>query len=319
MNAQRVVFMGTPEFAVPSLEALLSVGYNIVAVYTQPDRPAGRGRALTASPVKKLAESKGIENVQPLKLRDPSDIQKLASLAPDVVVVSAYGQILPQAVLDIPRYGCINIHPSLLPRWRGASPIPWAILEGDEATGVTIMLMDAGMDTGPILNQAHEHILPDDTAATLSERLAKLGSALLVETLPMWLNGEIRPYPQDNSRATYSRTITKEDGEMGWERPAAELWRRVRAFQPWPTCYTWYQGKMLKVLDCMALPDRPGCVPGRVVPISPEETNDAEVGVETGEGVLGLRRVQPEGKREMWASDFARGARGFVGSVLPLR
>ena len=317
MNSKRIVFMGTPDFAVPAFQSLLDSQCPVVAVCTQPDRPAGRGRGVTASPVKQLAVSRGIQVLQPATLKDPATIEQLKSLAPDAIVVVAYGQLLPRSILDIPRYGCLNIHPSLLPRHRGASPIPWAILEGDEVTGVSIMLMDTGMDTGPVLAQEQEHILQSDTTPTLSGRLASLAARLLTDTLSRWFSGSIPPQPQDNARATYSRIIQKEDGEIPWERPATEISRRIRAFLPWPACYTWYEGKMLKVLKALPLAGRPGCVPGRVVPMSPDQVDSSDIGVETGDGVLALQVVQIEGKKEMPASVFARGARGFVGSVLP--
>jgi methionyl-tRNA formyltransferase len=209
----RVVFMGTPGFAVPALEYLITSENEVVAVYTQPDRPEGRGRTLAQSPVKKMAVEHGLELLQPSGLRDKTEVERLAAIGPDVVVVAAYGQILPREILDIPEFGCINIHPSLLPRYRGATPIPAAILSGDADTGVTVMLMDAGMDTGPTLSQFVVEIGPGDTTASLTVKLAEAGSRLLGETLPMWLDGDITPQPQDDSRATYTEPITKKDGE----------------------------------------------------------------------------------------------------------
>ncbi|MBI2957602.1 MAG: methionyl-tRNA formyltransferase, partial [Chloroflexi bacterium] len=220
LAAPRIVFMGTPEFAVPSLRALLDGGCRVAAVYTQPDRPAGRGREAAASPVKRLAVELGIEVLQPRSLREPEALARLAGLAPDLIVVVAYGLLLPASVLGLPRYGCLNVHPSLLPRHRGPSPIPWAILDGDAVTGVTMMLMDEGMDTGPILEQVEEPVRDDDTALSLSRRLAALAAALLPRTVGRWARGEIKPQPQDDARASYSRLITKADGQIDWRLPA---------------------------------------------------------------------------------------------------
>lgn len=316
---KRIVFMGTPAFALPSLEALLAGEHSVVAVYTQPDRPAGRGRGLNASPVKRLAESHGLPVMQPVRLKEPQALRQLQDLAPDAIVVAAFGQLLPKTVLDIPPFGCINVHPSLLPRHRGPSPIPWAILEGDEVTGVTIMLMDPGMDTGPILAQREEPVLPQDTAGSLGDRLAELSGPFLAATLNRWLGGEIRPAPQDNSRATYSKAISKDDGDMDWNQPAAALWRRVKAFQPWPGCYTWWQGRMLKVLRALPLDHESGSQVGEVLGVPHGIAEGCEVGVQTGRGVLCLLEVQLEGKKSMTAAEFDRGQRGFSGSVLPLR
>jgi methionyl-tRNA formyltransferase len=207
--SDRVVFMGTPDFAVPALEALAADGYDIVGVYTQPDRPAGRGRAPAHSPVKTAALEKGLEAHQPPTLRAPGEAEKLVGLRPDVVVVAAYGLILPQAILGVPKHGCINVHPSLLPSYRGATPVPAAILAGDDDTGVTIMLMDAGMDTGPILSQFVIGVEPDDTTASLTARLARAGARLLSETVPLWLDGSLAPQPQDEGKATYTSPIAK--------------------------------------------------------------------------------------------------------------
>ena len=309
----RVVFMGTPEFSVPSLVQLIESGYRVVAVYTQPDRPEGRGRAAAPSPVKKAALEHGLDVVQPASLREPAEVERLAALKSDVIVVAAYGQILPQSVLDIPAYGCLNVHPSLLPRYRGATPVPAAILAGDEETGVTIMLMDAGMDTGPTLSQFVVDIEPEDTTASLTIRLARAGARLLGETLPLWLDGSLTPQPQDASKATYTAPITKADGVIDWRMPAGELWRRVRAFYPWPVCQTRWRGKLLRILEAVPL-HKKAKTPGRVVELGPGQP--AVVGVETGDGVLGLLRIQREGKRAMTADEFLRGQRGFVGEIL---
>jgi len=319
----RIVFMGTPQFAVPTLGRLLQTQLQVVAVYTQPDRPAGRGRELSPSPIKRVALQHGLTVVQPTRLRRPEAIAELASFSPDVIVVCAFGQILSQAVLDIPPHGSLNVHPSLLPKHRGASPIAGAILAGEEETGVTIMLMDVGMDTGPILTQVRVPIDPEDTTGTLSERLAAISADLLVSSLEDWLEGRLTPTPQDNSRATYTKPIEKEQGELDWRLSAMQLWRVVRAFNPWPGSYTHWRGPTLKVLQAKPLAGAPGGELGEVLALAPrpesreKDPSHPVVGVQTAEGVLGLVRVQLEGKKPMMASEFVRGHRDFIGFVLP--
>jgi methionyl-tRNA formyltransferase len=305
--------MGTPEFALPILERLVSGGHEVLAVYTQPDKPAGRGRSLVSSAVKKAALDYGLPVWQPLSLRPPEEMERLANLRPEVIVVAAFGLLLPQSILDIPPLGCVNIHPSLLPRHRGPSPVAAAILAGDEITGVSIMLLDKGMDTGPLLAQQQVPVSPEDTTGSLAARLAQIGGQLLMQTLPLWLEGKLTPQPQDEAKATYSKLVTKEEGKMDWQRPAIELWRKVRAFQPWPGCYTTWQGRLLKIMETIPLPG--GGEPGRVIAI--KETQGAPVGVQAGEGVLGLLQLQLEGKRAMSAEEFVRGQRGFIGALLP--
>ena len=305
--------MGTPEFALPVLERLVSGEHEVLAVYTQPDKPAGRGRSLVSSAVKKAALDYGLPVWQLPSLRQPEEIERLANLRPEVIVVAAFGLLLPQSILDIPPLGCVNIHPSLLPKHRGPSPVAAAILAGDEITGVSIMLLDKGMDTGPLLAQQQVPVSLEDTTGSLTAKLAQLGGQLLMQTLPIWLEGKLTPQPQDNGKATYSKLITKEEGKMDWQRPAIELWRKVRAFQPWPGCYTTWQGRLLKIMETIPLPG--GGEPGRVIAI--EETQGAPVGVQAGEGVLGLLQLQLEGKRAMSAEEFVRGQRGFIGALLP--
>lgn len=309
--------MGTPEFSVPSLEQLIRSEHRVVGVYTQPDRPVGRGRAPAQSPVKKAALEHGLEVFQPARLREPAEVERLASLRPDVIVVAAFGQILPQAVLDIPEFGCLNVHPSLLPQYRGASPIASAILAGDQETGVTIMLLDAGMDTGPIVSQIVVEIEPHDTAESLAIRLSQASARLLGETLPLWLDRSLTPRPQDESSASYTKPVCKEDGEIDWRMSAAEIGRRVRAFYPWPGSYTWWRGKLLKVVEAVPLQGGRSLEPGRVIALSSGQP--AAVGVESGQGVLGLLMLQLEGKRIMTAEEFLRGQRAFVGDVLGSR
>lgn len=310
----RVVFMGSPEFAVPCLAALVRAAHAVVGVYTQPDRPAGRGRALMPSPVKVAAEQHGIPVFQPERLRRAAS-GELAALEPEVIVVAAYGLILPQRVLDIPSWGAINVHPSLLPRHRGASPIAGAILAGDTETGVTIMLMDAGLDSGPILSQERVPIRPEDTTGTLTAHLAPLSADLLVCTLDRWRAGELTPQPQDPSQVTMTSLIHKEDGALEWGRSAVELARQVRAFQPWPGAFTHWRGQNLKVLEAVPLPGLDATAePGRVVAFPGRGSPPA--GVQTGEGVLGLVRVQMEGRKAVAADEFLRGAREFIGGRL---
>ncbi len=307
----RVIFMGTPDFSVPALAALVRNGYDVAAVVTQPDRPAGRGRKLELSPVKSYAVQHGLAVLQPPTLKAPEAVAELAGLRPDLIVVAAFGQILRPAVLDLPVYGCINVHASLLPRWRGAAPVQAAILAGDRVTGSTIMRMDAGMDTGPILAQAALSIQPDDTGGALTARLAQQGADLLAETLPAWLAGLITPQPQDASLATLCRPLRKEQGLIDWTQPADAIARAARAFNPWPAASTTWNGQPLRVLRASAVLDSAReDTPGRVV-----EAGGA-VAVVTGHGLLALEEVQLAGRAALPAASFVRGQRNFVGSVL---
>lgn len=321
----RTVFMGTPEFAVPSLAALAAAGYDLVGVYTRVDQPAGRGHQLAQSPVKGAAHDHGLPVYQPRTLRTAAAQAELAALAPELIVVAAYGLILPQVVLDLPRFGCVNVHGSLLPRHRGAAPIAAAILAGDDETGVSIMLMDAGVDTGPVLSTAAVPIAPEDTTGSLTGKLAALGAELLVTTLPRWLRGEITPWPQPAEGATYAPRISKEDGRIRWAEPAELIARRVRAYHPWPGAYTSWQGQLLKVLRAQVgeqpalahhqISSRASGVGGRAagtVVAGP----GGQVGVVTGAGVLWLIEVQLAGRRALPAAAFVAGARGFIGSRL---
>lgn len=306
----RIVFMGTPQFAVPTFLALTD-RYPVVGVVTQPDRPAGRGRAVAASPVKQAAMARGIPVFQPRTLRTEEAVDHLAAWQPELIVVAAFGQILPRSILELPRHGCLNVHASLLPRHRGAAPIPAAILAGDATTGITIMRMDEGMDTGPILAQSEVPIQPEDTTASLTHRLAHLGADLLLDLLPRWLRDEIEPRPQDHSQATYCRPLRKEDGLLDWSRSAVELDRQVRACDPWPGAYTTWQGQMLKVWRTRPRSEwQGGGRPGQIVSLQPG------IGVVTGEGVLELGTVQLAGRKPMAVELFARGQRGFIGGVL---
>jgi methionyl-tRNA formyltransferase len=309
----RLVFMGSPQFAVPPLEHLLTSKYQVVAVYTQPDRPAGRGRGLVASPVKQAAQARRLTVVQPTSLKASEVLEQLSGFKPDAIVVAAFGQILPKSVLELPRLGCLNIHPSLLPRFRGASPVAATILAGDDFGGVSIMLLDEGLDTGPVLARAQIPILGRDTTGSLTEKLSWLGAQLLGEVLVGWERGELTPRPQDESKATYCGPITKEEGEIDWRRPAVDIWRRVRAFNPWPGCYTRWRGKALKIIETAPLDGEAAAGVGRVVAIEAK----AGFGVGTGDGILGVSRVQMEGKKAMSAEEFLRGQRDLLGAVLP--
>jgi methionyl-tRNA formyltransferase len=308
----RTVFMGTPQFAVTILESLLQSSCQVLAVYTQPDKPAGRGRPVVFPPVKNLALERQIPVIQPETFKLNEVVKKLASFQPELIIVAAFGAILPKEVLSLPRFACLNVHPSLLPRHRGPSPVANTILCGDELTGVTIMLMDAGMDTGPILAQEKVKISSMNTTGSLSSRLAEVGAKLLLETLPKWLGSELKPQAQDESQATYSKLITGEDAEIDWHLSAVELWRRVRAYNPWPICYTWCQGKRLKIHSAIPCGGVARGGMGKVIALS----ESPGVGVVTGDGILGLCQVQLEGKREMSVDDFVRGKRDFIGCVL---
>ncbi|MBD9426045.1 methionyl-tRNA formyltransferase [Pseudomonas sp. PDM15] len=293
----RIIFAGTPEFAASHLQALLDAGREIVAVYTQPDRPAGRGQKLMPSPVKQLALQHGIAVYQPQTLRDPAAQAELAALKPDLMVVVAYGLILPQVVLDTPRMGCINSHASLLPRWRGAAPIQRAIQAGDASSGVTVMQMEAGLDTGPMLLKASTTITAEDTGGSLHDRLAQLGSAAVVEAVTKLAAGELKGEVQDDSLATYAHKLNKDEARLDWSRPAEELERLVRAFNPWPICHSTLNGEPLKVLAAQ-LGEGKGA-PGIVL-----SANKNGLTIACGEGALRLTRLQLPGGKPLAFSDL---------------
>lgn len=315
----RIVFMGTPEFAVPILQALVE-NYNVVAVYTRIDKPSGRGKQVVVSPVKHFALQHNLPLEQPRSLRNGSEQHRLREYNPDVVIVAAYGLLLPKAILETPARGCINTHASLLPRLRGASPIPYAILAGDSEAGVTLMQMDEGLDTGDILTARSIPIAPEDTTETLTQKLSKLGAELVLDTLPAYLEGKIIPKPQDHSQATMTRLVAKEDGQIKWDKSATYIERMVRAYQPWPTAYTYLPSPsggrgaggegLLKILHASVLERNAPEIPGTVLQIG------KDIGIATGKGILLLYKVQLAGKREMTAGEFARGQREFVGSHL---
>lgn len=315
----RLVFMGSPDFAVPSLLRLLESGRDVVAVYTQPDRPAGRGRHLQPSPVKQAAIDAGLPVFQPETLRTASAVDGLAALNPDAVVVVAFGQILRPAILRIPKRGVLNVHASLLPRQRGASPVAGALLAGDEQTGVTIMLLDEGLDTGPVLAQRTEPILPEDTAGSLTDRLAEIGADLLVDTLSDWLAGRMTPVAQDDTQATLTRKVGKADGAIDWDRPADEIWRRVRAYTPWPGAMTSLNGVPVQVLQAWPSSGGGDEPPGTVLRVSEPDTVPASLerpafAVQTAGGVLLPLIVKRSGKRALSAREFLNGERGLIGA-----
>jgi methionyl-tRNA formyltransferase len=295
--------MGSPDFAVPSLVEL-AMRFPVVGVVTQPDRPAGRGGTLRPPAVKDAALRLGLPVMQPERLRQPEALDLLRSWAPDVIVVAAFGQILRPSILDLPQYGCINIHGSLLPRWRGAAPIQAAILAGDAETGITIMKMDPGVDTGPVLSQRYIPISPDDTAGTLFSKLAPLGAAVLLDTLPHYLSGEIKPQIQSEVGITYAPMLKKEDGLLDFTQPAAALARRVRAYSPWPGAYFLDNGNSLKVQKVSTAAGKAD--PGKHL------VHDGNPAVGTGEGILILEEVQPAGKKPMPGKAFLAGARDWV-------
>ncbi len=299
--------MGSPAFAMPVLK-MLAAGYPVIGVVTQPDRPAGRGQVLTPPPVKGLANSLRIPIIQPARLKEQAAMDQLLAWQPDLIVVAAFGQILRQAVLDLPRMGCINVHASLLPRWRGAAPIQAAILNGDLETGVSIMKMDAGVDTGDVLAQRSLPVQDVDTAESLSEKLAVLGAGLLVETLPSYLNGEIIPQVQDETRATRAPMIKKEDGQLDFDLPAIILERKIRAFTPWPGSFFTWQGSPLKILKAHVAPDSAS---------QPRTAGQIHKfpAVGTSDGWLVLDELQPSGKKAMTGDVFLRGARLWGGNI----
>lgn len=308
MPPYRVVFMGTPEFAVPSLDALARTE-EVTLVVTNPDRPAGRGRTLTPPPVKREALRLGIPVFQPEKARGPESVARIAGERPELIVVVAYGQILPPSILDIPEYGCINVHASLLPRYRGAAPINWAIARGETVTGVTIMKMDPGMDTGPMLHVREMPIGEDDTAETMFPRLSSLGAQALTEALGKLREGTLAETFQDGNLATYAPMIKKEHGRIEWEKPAREVRDLVRGMTPWPSAFTDHDGKTLKILAVSVREGRGR--PGEILSVD----RDGIV-VACGEGALLLGRVQPEGGRAMSSREYAQGRRVRKGDRL---
>ena len=310
-NNIRAVFMGTPDFALPTLDALADAGCDIAAVYTQPDRRAGRGKRTTLSPVKHAALERGLPVYQPTSLRrDPDARRRLAELAPHLIVVAAYGLFLPAETLALPPLGALNIHPSLLPLYRGPSPVASAMLAGGATTGVSIILLDEGMDSGPILAQRETPIGADETAGALTARLFDMGAALLTETLPAWRARRIAPAPQDESRATITRLLSREDGAIDWHTPAAQIARQVRAYHPWPSAFTHWNGRLLKITEARAVNAPAAATPGVALALP------QGVAIATGEGALLPLTLQLEGRRAVSAAEFTRGYPDFIGAIL---
>jgi methionyl-tRNA formyltransferase len=316
-----VVFMGSPEFAVPSLEGLVAAGYRVSAVYTQPDRPAGRGNRLAEPAVKQAARQLGLPVLQPAGLRKPEAVETLRSFQPDVIVVAAFGQILRPSVIDLPPHSCLNVHASLLPRHRGAAPVAAAILAGDVTTGISIMQIDPGLDTGPIIAERSVEIGDTDTTGSLTRRLSVLGAELLLDVLPDWLDGRLQAVPQDAGLATLAPMIAKDAGRIDWTKPALLLGREVRAYNPWPLSATSVDGDALQILEAVVIPGSDEHVAtGTAVPL-PHNGGDAEArgragfAVQTGDGLLVPLAVRRAGRKTVSGAEFARGMRELFGSI----
>jgi methionyl-tRNA formyltransferase len=310
--AMRIVYMGTPPFAVPPLQSLITAGHEIVGVVTRIDKPAGRGKVLTPPAVKIAAEQSGFPAYQPKRVRDPESVAAIKAMGPDVIVVAAYGQILPREVLELPKYGCVNIHASLLPAYRGAAPITWAIINGETLTGITIMQMDEGLDTGAILAQESIPIGPRDTTGALTEKLSQIGSRLIVDTLSRIEAGEIKAVPQDPGKATLAPPLKKEDGLIDWELTAEDIHNRVRGLSPWPGAFSFLNGGLVKVLETQVVTGSAG--PGMLT----SQGKDS-LAVGTGKELLRIVSIQPEGKRPMSAAEFLRGHREAAGKRFDVR
>lgn len=297
-----IVFMGTPEFAVPSLEKLIEFGHNVMLVITQPDKPRGRGKKISYSPVKECAIKNNIDVFQPQKLKNNKEVfDKLRKLNPDLIVVAAYGKILPEEILQIPRYGCINVHASLLPKYRGAAPINWAVINGEKETGITIMYMEKGLDTGDILLQKSIPILEEDNSETVHDKLAVLGGNALIEAINKMVDGALKPVKQDDSKATYAPILEKSIGLIDWQKSAVEIKNLVRGLRPWPVAYTYYKGNMLKIWAAEVYSYEGKEKPGTVI------TTGSALIVKCGKDALKILEIQSEGKRRMTVEEFLRG------------
>ena len=306
-----IIFMGTPEYAVPSLKAIHNSRHHLSLVITQPDRPKGRGRKVFPPPVKKIATDLGYEVIQPTKIKPPEFAESLRCLNPDIFVVVAYGRILPKQILDIPKIGPINVHASILPKYRGPAPIQWAVINGEKETGITTILMDEGMDTGDVLLTAKETVRPDDTAATLHDRLARLGAEVLNQTLEGLANDDIRPVVQDHSLATSAPMLKKSDGQILWEKPAQQLDAFIRGMTPWPGAFTFHGGVRLKIFKAKIIPSATSASPGTVV-----EGFADELRVATGDGLISILEIQGESGKKLPIRDFLHGYRIVPGTVL---
>ena len=304
----RVIFMGTPDFSVGTLEAIIEAGHEVVLVVTQPDKPKGRGNEIACSPVKECALAHGIEVFQPVRIKEADNVEYLRKYNPDIIIVVAFGQILPQSILDMAKYGCINVHASLLPKYRGAAPIQWAVINGEEITGVTTMRMDIGVDTGDMIAKREVRLAEDETGGSLFDKLAKVGAQLLVETMEMITDGTAQYIPQDHSVATHTSMITKEFGEIDWSKSAKAIECLIRGLNPWPSAYAFLDTKMLKIWKAAVVKDEdiPANAeekePGTVVAVTKES-----IYVKTGDGVLALLEVQLQGKKRMACDAFLRG------------
>ena len=307
----KIVFMGTPDFAVGALEALVEAGHDVAAVVTQPDKPKGRGKEMQVTPVKACAMKHNIEVFQPVKIKTPEAVEILKGYGADLFVVAAFGQILSKEILDMPKFGCVNIHASLLPKYRGAAPIQWAILDGEKETGVTIMQMNEGLDTGDMLTKVIVPIEDTDTGESLFDKLAEAGAKLLIETIPQIEAGTLNPQPQDDSLSTYAKMIKKEMGYIDWNKEAIVLERLVRGMNSWPSAYTHFNGKTLKVWEAAVEVSESKAAPGSVV----EVTKDS-IKVQTGQNWLVLKQIQLEGKKRMDVAAFLLGYKVEVGTVL---
>lgn len=307
----KVVFMGTPDFAVGALKAIWEAGYEICGVVTQPDKPKGRSKELQMTPVKEFALEKGIEVFQPVRVRKPEAVEKLASWNADIFVVAAFGQILSQEILDMPKYGCINIHASLLPKYRGAAPIQWSIINGDDVTGVTIQQMNAGVDTGDILFTEEIPVAPTDTYATLYDKLEALGAQMIVPALENIEKGNVNPVPQNEEESSHVSMIDKAMGKIDFSRPACEIERLVRGLNPWPSAYTVCRGKTMKIWESCLADETVNGEPGSIHSVSREA-----ICINTGDGVLKVTELQLEGKKRMLVKDFLLGYRIEKGEML---
>ena len=303
----RVLFYGSPDFAAPTLQALIDSPFRPIAVVTQPDARAGRGRSMRPPPIKELAAAHGIPALQPAKLRDRAAIAQIASLRPDMQIVAAYGQLIPTEILDLPAHGTLNVHASLLPRWRGASPISAAILHGDAETGVSIMLVDETEDTGDILRQQSTPIQASEHAGDLSDRLATMGAQLLLETIPDWLSGDIDPVPQDPDQAIRARRVKKQQGKINWNQSADQIARHIRAYTPWPAAATTLDQTPIRIKQATCSGSNMNSPPGTILDAG------ATINVATADGILEIHRLQRAGKRELSAEEFARGTRDLIG------
>lgn len=306
----KIVFMGTPDFAVPSLNALLISKKDIAAVVTQPDKPSGRGKKLTPPPVKTVALNSGIRVLQPERIKDEAFVNTIKEINPDVIVVAAYGKILPAKILHLPKYGCINVHASLLPKYRGAAPINWAIINGEKETGITIMQMDEGLDTGGILLQKGIEITKEDTAGTLSNKLSKIGAGLLIEGLSAIEKGGIKAIPQDNSKSSYAPMLKKEDGQIDWTKGAEDIYNMVRGMDPWPGAFTYYKGELWKVWKVRHGDTGKGR-PGEILTADKDR-----IDVVSKDSVISILEIQPANKKRMPVSDFLRGNKIEKGIIL---